>query len=73
MYKPFIVIDIGCLECYHASWFMGRFSTVKEAQAKYPSAITDAERRRKGWQGESVQVIFDMRKPHTPYLRNQEA
>lgn len=73
MCKPFIVMDIGCMECWHATWYLGQFRTEAEAKAQHPDALTEDEMARKGWGGESAKVIFDLRKPHAEYPRNEEA
>lgn len=64
-FGPYIVMAIGCLECYHSSAYLGHFPTVTAAKTAHPSALTYKEQSDKGWRGEGVQVIYDLRKEQT--------
>lgn len=67
--RKYIVIDIGCLECYHDSILRGAYRSIAEAKREHPTALTTEEQTNKGWRGESVLVIFaiDQRHQVTPH------
>ena len=57
--KPFIVIDIGCLECHNPSEFLGAYRTEDEAKKAHPDAKNATEIGI--WRGEGIVVVFDCR------------
>lgn len=64
-FGPFIVMDIGCLECHHSSEYLGHFPSIEAAKATFNRALTYQEQAAKGWQGEGITVIYDLRKEQT--------
>lgn len=61
--RRYIVMDIGCLECWHDTKYVGAYASVADAKAKHPTALTVPEQESKGWHGECALVIFDTHSP----------
>jgi hypothetical protein len=70
MAGKYLVVDIGCLECYHSSYTLGRYKTVAAAMAAHPGARLDTEIGT--WKGEHVVTIFDITKVTNPYTPRAE-
>lgn len=62
-WRRYVVMDIGCLECWHDTKYKGAYASVPDAKAAHPTALTVPEQEHKGWRGESILVIFDTRNP----------
>lgn len=54
--RPYIVIDIGCLECRNGSEYLGAYRTEDEAKKAHPDAKNAKDIRT--WHGEGIVVIF---------------
>lgn len=61
-FGPYIVMDIGCLECHHSTEYLGHFPSVEAAKARFSRALTHEEQTANGWRGEGITIIYDLRR-----------
>lgn len=61
MFKRYLVVSVGCLECHHATYAAGPFRTLKQARQVAGSRgrlLSDMDYG--PWAGESMMLIIDL-------------